>query len=204
MECLQCRKVLEKTQKKFCSLSCSTRHRNLRKAKPPISCVQCGIATRNPRFCSVKCAGQCNNIPRIAYCKGCQQPISDRWTGRKYCDVCRYTKNPNFKNWDTITFEDLRATRSTFQAHAHIRGLARRAYLRSKKPRYCVLCGYRHHYEVCHIKPISEFSDTETVGKINSVDNLIALCPNCHWEVDHGIAHIADLGDDPSRKGYEP
>jgi hypothetical protein len=22
---------------------------------------------------------------------------------------------------------------------------------------------------------------------VNSLENLIALCPNCHWELDHGL-----------------
>jgi hypothetical protein len=22
---------------------------------------------------------------------------------------------------------------------------------------------------------------------VNSLDNLVGLCPNCHWEFDHGL-----------------
>jgi predicted HNH restriction endonuclease len=39
---------------------------------------------------------------------------------------------------------------------------------------------------VCHIKPISSFEETVYLSVINSQDNLVLLCPNCHWEFDNG------------------
>ena len=49
----------------------------------------------------------------------------------------------------------------------------------------CSSCGYSKHVEACHIKAVRNFPPTATVGEINAPSNLILLCPNCHWELDH-------------------
>jgi len=38
---------------------------------------------------------------------------------------------------------------------------------------------------VCHIKAVSDFDENTPIVIINSIDNLMALCPNCHWEFDN-------------------
>ena len=52
------------------------------------------------------------------------------------------------------------------------------------------ICGYDKHYEIAHIKPVSDFEDDALITEINSIDNLIALCPNHHWEFDNGLLNI--------------
>lgn len=64
---------------------------------------------------------------------------------------------------------------------------ARKKFNNSDKPKECVNCGYIKHIEVCHIKAVSEFSDDTLIKEINNLNNLIALCPNCHWEYDNGL-----------------
>ena len=54
----------------------------------------------------------------------------------------------------------------------------------------CQICGYEKHVEICHIKPISSFSEETLLEKINAKDNIIGLCPNCHWELDHNLLTI--------------
>lgn len=49
----------------------------------------------------------------------------------------------------------------------------------------CCKCGYDKHVEIAHIKPISSFSLDSKIEEINSPENLLALCPNCHWEMDN-------------------
>jgi len=49
----------------------------------------------------------------------------------------------------------------------------------------CQKCGYDKHVEVCHIKPISAFNLEDSIEQVNSWDNLLILCPNCHWEHDN-------------------
>ena len=51
--------------------------------------------------------------------------------------------------------------------------------------------GYDKHYEVCHIKAVSDFSEDTPITVINHIDNLVALCPNHHWEFDNGLLDIA-------------
>jgi len=40
---------------------------------------------------------------------------------------------------------------------------------------------------ICHIKPVAEFGDDAPLEEINAKENLIALCPNCHRELDDGL-----------------
>lgn len=70
---------------------------------------------------------------------------------------------------------------------AKIRGYGRVIYDKSTKPKLCINCGYNKHYEVCHIVAIKDFPDAATMSEVHALDNLIALCPNCHWEFDHGM-----------------
>ena len=67
---------------------------------------------------------------------------------------------------------------------------ARRVYQNSDKPKQCIICGYDKHYEVAHIKAVADFSDDTLVSEINSKNNLIALCPNHHWEYDNGLLDL--------------
>jgi hypothetical protein len=32
-----------------------------------------------------------------------------------------------------------------------------------------------------------------TVAEVNADENIIVLCPNCHWEFDHGIIDVSDI-----------
>lgn len=51
----------------------------------------------------------------------------------------------------------------------------------------CRICGYSKHIEIGHVKPISEFDETTLLSIINAPGNLIPLCRNHHWELDHGL-----------------
>jgi len=79
------------------------------------------------------------------------------------------------------------------QARSKIQRPALNKYNKSDKPKHCVVCGYDKHYEVAHIKAVSDFSDNSTIEEINNIDNLIALCPNHHWEYDHGLLDISEF-----------
>lgn len=94
-----------------------------------------------------------------------------------------------------ITKEELFSLRSNYQsARSAIRKHAQIIYEKSNKPKFCTKCGYSIHYQVAHIKPVSDFSNDTLISDINHIDNLIALCPNCHWEFDH---LGAERGHDP-------
>lgn len=50
----------------------------------------------------------------------------------------------------------------------------------------CLKCNYSRHVELAHIKAIKDFNSQATLGEINNKNNVIPLCPTCHWEFDNG------------------
>jgi len=154
-----------------------------------MKCLNCGANTDNPKFCSSSCAAKFNNrvYPKRAkksfYCKSCGAETGYR---RSYCKNCNPTKP---RDYSKITIAEIRL-RARYQANAWIRKLARRAYSNSDRPQRCNICGYAKHFEVCHIRPIQDFPDDTQMSIVNALDNLVALCPNCHWELDHGILSL--------------
>ena len=64
----------------------------------------------------------------------------------------------------------------------------------------CQMCGYAHHTELCHIKPINKFLGNTTLGEVNDPSNIVVLCPNHHWELDNGVLSIEEI---PKRKMAE-
>ena len=76
---------------------------------------------------------------------------------------------------------ELLSSRKNYQSYrSSIRKHAELTYFRSTNVKKCAICGYDKHIEIAHIKSVAEFDDSVTIAEINSVDNLIALCPNHH------------------------
>ena len=156
--------------------------------KRVIKCPECGQETTNPKFCSSSCAAKYNNRAHPKrkaaqrFCKHCGTPIPAK---RTTCDHC----NPSYVDWAQRTLGDIRQT-AKYQAHAEIRDNARSAFERANLPRACRNCGYDKHVEICHIRAINSFPDDTPIAVINALDNLVALCPNCHWEFDHGLLKL--------------
>ena len=112
---------------------------------------------------------------------------------KKLCKNC----NTNYRDWSTVTISEYKKENSDiYQFHSKIRSLARTIYKNSNKPKKCCNCNYDKHYEVCHIKSVSDFQDTEKISIVNDIDNLIGLCPNCHWEFDNNLLILS--GSDQS------
>ena len=151
-------------------------------------CLYCGKETANPKYCSRSCAAQSTNRlypkrkKRSYYCQACGTKVPAR---RKYCDSC----NPHRVDWDMVSLSDLQDKRR-YQINSRVRELARKAYIASGRPQQCAVCGYHKHIDVCHVKPINSFPPASTIGEINSLHNLVALCPNCHWEFDNGLLSL--------------
>lgn len=150
-----------------------------------MECQHCGKETTNPGFCSRSCAASYNNrkYPKNSKqqraCKHCGVLIINR---RTTCDAC----NPSYVDWSSLTLSDVRA-KALYQHSARVRQVARTIYRQSDKPKQCAVCGYDKHYEVCHRNPIKDFPDNTPISEINDIDNLVALCPNHHWEFDNGF-----------------
>lgn len=57
----------------------------------------------------------------------------------------------------------------------------------------CKNCGYKHHIDACHIKAVADFDENSLIKEVNDPNNLIALCPNCHWEFDNNLLDIKNI-----------
>ena len=162
------------------------------------TCVECGSEfqrkTSNQKFCSAKCRTRKhvrNWAKRNAKsCKCCGTDIKHNST----TDTCRecLRKNERRVLMEMALGDYLARTRGEGKDRYNgIRALARtwNADL-TKEP--CHRCGYDKHSELAHKKAISEYDRTATLAEVNGEDNVIPLCPNCHWELDHGLWSIGD------------
>jgi predicted restriction endonuclease len=80
-----------------------------------------------------------------------------------------------------------------YKFRAVIRKQAHYIFNKYNNDKKCKVCGYKPHVEVCHIKSVSSFGNDALVDDINSIDNLVGLCPNHHWEFDNGIFGLSEI-----------
>lgn len=160
-----------------------------------MKCVNCDKETANPKFCCRSCAAIYTNkiSPKRKLTKNCCKQGCDNLVRNYRSTLCQQhfeerqlTQKENMLNTTLAEIRSLYPDLHSSSKHAKIRGFARNWFKDlTKLP--CANCGYDKHVELCHIKAISDFKDTETVGDVNSLENIIQLCPNCHWEFDNGI-----------------
>ena len=162
-------------------------------------CQYCGKDTTNPKFCSKSCSATSNNktIPKRKIKKKCsrcdslvrnyrsllceyhyQEYLNNKTEGLKELTLAHYT-----------TRECLKSLHASSK-FAHVRGL-NRSWNKDKLSKPCQVCGYSKHVELAHIKSISSFNSYDTLGEINHSNNVVQLCPNCHWEFDNGLITLA-------------
>lgn len=161
-------------------------------------CAQCGIETTNPKFCSKRCSAISTNksspkrklTRKCAKCNTIVKSYRHRLCETHWNSYLE-SKSENLKNstllsyWTKKSLSDLHSS----SKNVHIRLFARQWFKElTKKP--CAICGYSKHVELCHIKPISSFKETDTIGDVNHPNNIIQLCRNCHWEFDHNLLKI--------------
>ncbi len=159
----------------------------IRKAQPQKRiihpCLYCGEPTKNPKFYSKACSATMNNklkpkrLPE-GQCKVCQKLITAR---NKYCIDCRPDPRMNLdRPINEMFYEANRAGRFT-----GIREHAKKSIKHRK--RSCQNCNWDIHVECCHIKSIASFPPDTPIGVVNHPDNLILLCPNCHYCFDNSL-----------------
>ena len=164
------------------------------------------IRKHSNHFCSKSCAACFNNKGKqknpaiLRICKHCKcEFYSSKENGRSriLCiDCVQVYKNRN-EYFRTITLKEYHNLLSVKGKHpswknSHIRVL-NRSWNKDLILRPCAICGYNKHVELCHIKPISSFSESTTIGEINAPSNNIQLCPNCHYEFDHGLISLSNF-----------
>lgn len=154
-------------------------------------CTLCNKETTNPKFCSRRCSASYTNKTspkrkRTKMCIFCENiTISHRH------DKCKehfdeHRANMSAKNKTIGEYKKMQSVVGKHPSwlYSHIRNFARYwlSHLRSLP---CAKCGYDKHVELAHIKALSEFSDDARLSEVNSENNIIQLCPNCHWEFDN-------------------
>jgi predicted restriction endonuclease len=111
-------------------------------------------------------------------------------SGRKYCKPCGELNKKDLKEscLNTTKGDSTYQRGHVSNRYAKIRYHARYAF--EEIITKCQKCGYDKHVEMCHIKPVKDFPETATISEINDHTNIVGLCPNCHWEFDHGLLSI--------------
>lgn len=153
-----------------------------------MNCLNCFKNTSNPSFCNRSCAATYNNIKKkkrqlkTTRCKRCQEIIQRKDYKHRptVCCKCRnkYGEDPTIEE---ATYKHLHRS----SAFCFIRGKARKAF--DDVQLKCSVCGYDKHVQIAHKKSIASFPLNTRLSVVNHVDNLMTLCPNCHWEFDHYI-----------------
>lgn len=151
-------------------------------------CQLCNKETKNPKFCSSSCSATFNNKinPKRkpeSKCVDCDKAITASRTRCKEHYLI-WVKNKEAK--DMTLEEAIYWKHHKSSAFALVRSRAR-STSKMKNSNGCEKCGYLKHVQACHKKPISSFPLDTKISEINRNDNILCLCPNCHWEYDHGL-----------------
>ena len=150
-----------------------------------MECLTCGKTHNNPKFCSRSCSAKWTNVkyPRrkkINFSNRCEMcGVEIDYRSKRCIKCCGFLGDMTLK-------EAIYEKHHKSSAFALIRTRAR---AKAKKLGFkeCCKCGYDKHIEVAHINPISSFNYDTMISVINSKENLMPLCPNCHWEYDHNL-----------------
>ncbi len=158
------------------------------------NCGYCDKPTSNPKYCSLSCSGRSNGrtAPRRKLegsCADCGILIRK---SLKYCGKCFGEKSRiNNTLGDYINRPGNKGKHPSWR-FGEVRAFART--VNRKRPKSCQHCGYSTHIEYAHIKPLSSFPLTAKLSEVNGPENILILCRNHHWEFDHGLLNISDIG----------
>lgn len=191
--------------KKFCSHSCAAKYNNMGRNRNPS-----GKGLIKPEVIIdnisdediIKIFYNSKSIKEFSNKLGYKASIANAKHVKERLDLLglnlRELKNKDI-NLNKLTKGDLFKRYKSWQtARSTIQKQARLIYQNSDKPKKCICCSYDKHYEVAHIKAVSDFDDNTLISEINNVNNLIALCPNHHWEYDNTDFDITPFLDEVS------
>ena len=146
--------------------------------------------TNNTTGKNVCCSRTCSNkfFPRrkkeTHQCIRCKK----QFPGKGKCLECKQQISEIKEKFQNSTLAELNVLYIANGVHRSWWYSELRADARKKGSfKECAVCGYDKHVETCHIKAISAFETSSTIREINDRSNLMGLCPNHHWEFDHGL-----------------
>lgn len=157
-----------------------------------MNCINCGLTTKNKKFCSSSCAAKVNNkIPkrkhsRVCFC--CNAPTSNQ----KFCSIACAAKQ---KHLDTISKYEKGELKTDSTVKACL--IEATGYV-------CSLCSNTGTHNdmplVLQLDHIDGNSDN------NMPSNLRLLCPNCHSQTEtfcfKGKTHKNSLREEKRRARY--
>ncbi len=157
-------------------------------------------------YCSRSCAttmnnrGRQRNPPKQRSCNRCSKTYSIKTSSHRSKKICKDCALKREEYLGSIRKESI----GSFQLNAsiqnkhpswknsYVRNFAR-SWNKELKSHPCQNCGYSKHIEFCHIKAITSFPDSALLGEINSPENILILCRNCHWELDNDQLNAVDI-----------
>lgn len=154
-------------------------------------CLHCKKETKNPKYCSRSCSATATNatpkrkLTRTCLVENCTS-IVKTYRHQRCAEHWDEYKNNHYKNRTLGEYQTKNSVqgKNPSWVSAHVRAFAR-SWLRHLTKLPCAFCGYDKHVELAHIRAISSFTSESLLSEINSEDNVIQLCPNCHWEFDN-------------------
>lgn len=151
-------------------------------------------------FCNRSCSASATNSTKhrkkkSRCCRACQGTYTTTPThkSRSLCQPCS-GKHKLFR--ETKTLADVASMISAKGKHPSWRWSYVRTMNRIQNKglgTQCQLCGYGNHVEFAHIQPISSFPLDTPLSVVNDPSNILILCPNHHWEFDHGCLDLKGI-----------
>jgi hypothetical protein len=181
---------------KYCSKECVNKGRC---KKVIIKCLVCNKEilcklSEHRKYCSLSCYWMLANKNRIIIpkCSNCgKDAVRNNGVARKLCNECF---NNLFRVANRTIADLILGSKDPQNKYRKIRFNAKWVLDRSGIIKICSKCGYSKHVEVCHVKAISDFTLDTKISIVNSLSNLMYLCPNCHWEFDNKISQLSEMG----------
>lgn len=150
-------------------------------------------AVKRKVFCDKSCAAIFNNrhFPkRHKVCSSCSKPFKKPTSKKNLCRPCSDKAKVYVDTVGSRTKKEMFVHRKNWQsARTAIRVHAYKLFTKNNKL-ICKVCGYDKHVEVCHKQSVSSFHGDTLIKDINVLTNLVALCPNHHWEYDNGLLQL--------------
>lgn len=164
------------------------------------NCKECGKEFRandnRQKYCNRSCAASFNNrlspkrSPSVTGGTKCPECGNKKSFSSPLCQKCK-----NYNKLEEVLTQPISKYTSYYAKHNakwnKIRLWARNAMKIWGVEKKCVACGFDYYVEVCHIKPISQFSETDLMREVNSRENLVYLCPNHHIMLDKGDLELS-------------
>lgn len=168
--CLFCGKKLEKGQKKFCCLSCSSKYNNIGKKRSEETKQKISESVHN-YYEEIKFGSTKKSSKNKYICKTCGKEFETYEKNRVFCcGECRTKYDNIIKTKEWLEGKEYNSEKTPEFI---------RRYLYKKYDGKCQICGWCEENQHTHKVPLQvHHIDGDCTN--NKEENLQLLCPNCH------------------------